>query len=375
MLRQMRNVFFLGVKELRSVMRDPFMITLIIFAFTIAIYTSATAMPETLQRAPIAVVDEDQSALSMRIIDAFYLPHFMPPALINAPEMEARMDAGIDTFALHIPAGFQRDILAGRQPTLQLNIDSTRMTQSFTGAAYIQNIVMLEIAEFLQRERMNMHTSVTLNERAYFNPELNQTWFGGIIEMIGNITMLSLILTGAALIREREHGTVEHLLAMPLKPIEIMAAKVWSMTLIVLLATGFSLHVIIRGLLAVPIEGSLSVFFLGTALLLFATTSLGIFLATVARSMPQLAMLVILVILPLELLSGGATPREAMPEFIQHMMLLAPTTHFVSLSQAVLFRGSGLSMVWPELLILALIGALLFSLSLLRFRRVLETLA
>jgi len=121
--------------------------------------------------------------------------------------------------------------------------------------------------------------------------------------------------------------------------------------------------------LRVPIEGSIALFLAGAALHLFATTSLGIFMATLARSMPQFGMLAVLILLPLQLLSGNATPRESMPQFIQIVMQAAPTTHFVSLSQAVLFRGAGLSVVWPQFLALAGIGAALFAFSLNRFRR------
>ena len=374
-MRAARNILHLGVKELRSLARDPIMLVLIFYAFTFAIYTSATAIPEILHKAPIAVIDEDRSTLSRRITDGFYPPYFLPPIMIAAAQMDARMDAGLDTFALHIPAGFQRDVLAGRSPALQLNVDATRMSQAFIGSGYVQAIVSGEVNTFVQGYRATPSMPVELALRARFNPELNDAWFGSIVELIGNITMLAIVLTGAALIREREHGTVEHLLAMPITPFEIMSAKVWAMMLVVLLASAFALQVMVRGILAVPIEGSLGLFLLGTTLHLFATTSMGIFLGTVARSMPQLGLLLFLVLLPLEMLSGGTTPRESMPEMVRTIMLAAPNTHFVSLSQAILFRGAGISVVWPQLLALVAIGGALFAFSLTRFRKTLGTMA
>ncbi|MDR9435400.1 MAG: ABC transporter permease [Thiohalophilus sp.] len=373
-MRAAHNILHLGIKELRSLARDPIMLVLIVYAFTFAIYTAATAIPEILHKAPIAVVDEDRSALSQRITDSFYPPYFLPPIMIDAAEMDTRMDAGLDTFALHIPAGFQRDVLAGHHPALQLNVDATRMSQAFIGTGYVQAIVSGEINTFVQDYRATPDMPVDLALRARFNPELNDAWFGAVVELIGNITMLAIVLTGAALIREREHGTVEHLLAMPVTPFEIMSAKVWAMMLVVLLASAFALQVLIRGILAVPIEGSLGLFLFGTALHLFATTSMGIFLGTVARSMPQLGLLLFLVLLPLEMLSGGTTPRESMPEIVRTIMLAAPNTHFVSLSQAILFRGAGLNVVWPQLLALIVIGGALFALSLARFRKTLGTM-
>jgi ABC-2 type transport system permease protein len=369
------NIFNLGVKELRSLARDPIMVALIVYAFTFSIYAAATAMPETLNRAAIGIVDEDRSPLSARIVDAFYPPYFLPPAMITQAEMDARMDSGTDTFALDIPPEFQRDLLAGRTPTIQLNVDATRMTQAFTGSGYIQTIISGEVLAFAQRYRAVAAAPVELVERMRFNAELNKSWFGAVMEVINSVTMLAIVLTGAALIREREHGTIEHLLVMPVTPFEIMTGKVWAMGLVVLVACAFSLAVVVQGLLAVPIEGSVALFLAGATLHLFATTSMGIFLGTIARSMPQFGLLLILVLLPLEMLSGGTTPRESMPAIVQFVMLAAPTTHFVMLAQAILYRGAGLAVVWPQFIALAVIGSALFAYALARFRRTIDAMA
>ena len=375
MRRRLSNIYRLGVKELWSLWRDPVMLVLIVFVFTFAVYTSASSMPETLNNAPIAIVDEDRSQLSQRIVGAFYPPQFTAPVMITQADVDPGMDAGIYTFALIIPPGFQRDVLGGRGAEIQLNTDATRMTQAFTGSGYIQQVVQGEVAEFVQRYRGGGAAPVDLELRARFNPALEKSWFGSLSQVINQITMLSIILAGAALIREREHGTVEHLLVMPVTPAEIMLAKIWSQGLVVLVASAMSLQVVVRWALGVPVVGSLALFFLGAALLLFATTSLGIFMATVARNMPQFGMLVMLVLLPLQMLSGGSTPRESMPGWLQDVMLAAPTTQFVQFGQAILFRGAGLEVVWVQLLAMALIGAALFSLSLARFRKTIGQMA
>ncbi len=365
---RLANIWNLGVKELRGLLRDPMLLVLIVYAFTFSIHTAAKAMPETLNKASIAIVDEDRSALSARIADAFYPPYFMPPEIISAAEMDARMDAGLDTFALDIPPDFQRDLLAGDVPQIQLNVDATRMTQAFTGMGYIQQIVNAEVNEYLDRHRSETELSVGLVLRARFNPQLDQMWFGAISNVIMSITMLGIVLTGAALIREREHGTVEHLLVMPVSASEIMISKLWSMGLVVLLASAFSIVVVVEGVLQVPIPGSLALFLFGTVLQLFAVTAMGIWLATMAGSMPQFGLLLVITFLPMQVLSGTLTPRDSMPDIIQYNMLAAPNTHFAILAQAVLFRGAGLAVVWPQLLALFGIGAVMFALALRRFR-------
>lgn len=366
------NILQLGLKELRGLLRDPMLLVLIAYSFTLSVYTAAKAMPETLNNAAIAIVDEDNSPLSARVTGAFYPPYFVRPTIITAAEMDQRMNAGLDTFALDIPPNFQRDLLAGRSPTIQLNVDATRMSQAFSGSGYVQSIVSSEISEFVQRYRGASSMPVELVLRARFNPELNKAWFGAVMNVINSITMLSIVLTGAALIREREHGTIEHLLVMPITPFEIMTGKVWSMGLVVLAASAFSLTFIVQGLLSVPIEGSILLFMAATILQLFATTSLGIFLATIAGSMPQFGLLLMMVLLPLQVLSGGTTPRESMPEIVQTIMLAAPNTHFIMSAQAILYRGAGLNVVWPQFIALFVIGAVLFRFSLSRFRKSLK---
>jgi ABC-2 type transport system permease protein len=369
------NIYRLGVKELWSLVRDPIMLVLIAYMFTVSIYVAATVMPETLHKASIAIVDEDDSPLSARIASTFYPPNFNPPAMIPMSGLDGGMDAGDYTFALDIPPDFQRDVLAGKSPAIQLNVDATRMTQAFTGSADIQQIVLGEVSKFVQRYHGSAAPPVALALRIRFNPNLEQSWFGALMEIINNVALLSIVLAGAALVREREHGTIEHLLAMPVTPAEIMLSKVWSMGLVVLLSVAIALLVMVQGVLRVPIEGSVPLFLAGAALCLFATTSMGIFMATLARSMPQFGMLAILILLPLQLLSGGSTPRESMPVFVQNIMLAAPTTHFVAAAQAILYRGAGLSVVWPQFLALVAIGAVLFALSLNRFRRTISQMA
>lgn len=372
---RLANIFNLGLKEFRSLSRDAVLMLLILYAFTAAIYQAASALPESLNRAAIGIVDEDGSALSARVAAAFYPPYFVTPTLITPAQMDAQMDDGAITFALDIPPNFQRDVLSGSRPAIQLNVDATRVSQAFVGAGYIQTIVAAEVAAFLAHYRAPSVQPVDLALRMRFNQNLNKAWFGSAVELINQVTLLSIVLTGAALIREREHGTIEHLLVMPVRPFEIMASKIWAMALVVVAATAASLFLVVQGALGVPLQGSIVLFLAGTLACTFATTSLGIVLATLARSMPQFALLTMLVIMPLEMLSGGMTPRESMPPIVQDIMLIAPTTHFVGLAQAVLFRGAGFETVWPQFLALAIIGTVLFVFALFRFRKAINEVA
>ena len=367
------NIYRLGVKELRILFRDPVLIALIVWTFSGGIYSIATSTSMELHNAPIAAVDEDQSQLSGRIIGAFYGPYFKKPKLISRDAVDPGMDGGKYTFVLDIPPDFERDLLAGRHPAIQIDVDATMVTQAFIGSGYIENIVSGEVKGFVQRYRGETILPIGLAIRTKFNPNRTSAWFGSVMEVINNITMLSMILTGAAVVREREHGTLEHLMVMPLTSFEIMLSKIWAMGLVVLTAAALSLYFMVQGVLGVPVAGSVTLFLFGAALHLFSTTSMGIFFGTIARSMPQLGLLMIMVILPLQMLSGGITPRESMPKIVQAIMELAPTTHFVSFAQAILYRGAGFQLIWPHFLAIIAIGFVFFMAALALFRKSINT--
>ena len=193
------------------------------------------------------------------------------------------------------------------------------------------------------------------------------------MQIINNLTILAIVLSGAAVIREREHGTLEHLLVMPVTSSEIMLAKIWANGLVIVLAAVLSLQFVVKGLLGVPVAGSIVLFALGSAVYLFAVTAMGITLSTVATTMPQFGLLSIPVFVVMNLLSGGTTPLESMPPALQNMVQVLPSTHFVKFAQAVLYRGAGVEIVWPQLLATAGIGAALFAFGLAEFRAVLAS--
>jgi ABC-2 type transport system permease protein len=367
-MKHLSNILRLGIKELYSLWQDTVLLILIAVMFTVAVHSAAKAMDRDLHNARIAIVDEDHSQLSSRIVTAFYPPYFNYARAISKDEIDPGLDSGRFTFVLDIPPEFEKDVLAGREPAIQVNIDATQMSQAYIGQNYIRAIVTGQVNEFVERQRRDVRPPIRLTVRVKFNPNLDGIWYGGIMEIINQVTMLSIILTGAAVIREREHGTLEHLLVMPLTPFEIMAAKVWANGLVVLVGAAMSLKFVVEGVLGMPIAGSVPLFLLGAMLHLFSTTSMGILLATVVRSMPQFGLLMILVVLPMYLLSGGVTPRESMPEAIQNIMLAAPTTHFTGLAQAILYRGAGFDIVWPQFAAIVSLGLVFFVVALLRFR-------
>lgn len=372
MRRWLGNVLRLGGKEIRGLLGDSVLVFFIVYAFSVDVYSVATGVQTDVGNASIAVVDDDRSQLSTRLADALLPPHFRPPAPIDRSQVDAAMDRGRYAFVLDIPAGFEADVLRGRQPALQLAIDATAMTQAGVGGGYVAAVIEREIAVFLAERGGGAPAPVRVSMRNAFNPNLEGRWFQAVAGLIEQITMMAILLVGAAVIREREHGTIEHLLVMPLRASEIAAAKLAASGLVILVATGLSLELVVRRVLAVPIEGSLALFLAGTALYLFAITSLGLLLSTLARSMPQFTLLAIPVFLILNMLSGATTPVQGMPEPLQAIVQASPTVHYVLLAQAILYRAADFEIVWPQMATLLGLGIVFLAVSLARFRTMLS---
>jgi len=369
--RHLANVYHLTIKELRSIRSDPIMLALVAYTFTIAVYATATGMKTEATNLSVAIVDEDHSDLSRRIADGLTPPTFKPAVEIAANEIDASMDSQRFLFVIEIPPKFEEDILAGRQASVQINVDATAVAQAFNGKMYIQNVIVNYVSQFVTGREGLMGVRVNFVISARFNPNLNSSWFNSVMQVINNLTMLAIILTGAALIREREQGTVEHLLVMPVVPAEIMFSKIFANGIVILIAAELSLFFVVRGWLKVPIAGSPLLFLAGSCFYVFTVAALGILLGTIASTMGQFGLLAIPVILVLMLLSGTMTPMESMPEWLQYLMnLISPTPHFVVFAQDVLYRGADFSIVWSEILAMAAIGSVYFGFALYRFRRV-----
>lgn len=374
-MQHFRHIFQLGIKELLSLFRDPVLLFLILYSFTFSVYTPSKSAVMDVVNASVAVVDEDHSEASRQIRDALLPPLFLPAVQIPFSDINRAMDEGEYTFIIDIPPRFQRDLTKGIAPTVEIITDATAMSQAGRGPSYIQKIIDHAVRPFWAGgEKPRERELVRLVTRARFNPNMQQGWFVAINQIINNISVLAIFLTGAAVLREREHGTIEHLLVMPLQPYELMFSKIWANGLVVVIAAMASLFVIVKGAIGVPVAGSIWLFLGGLIVYLFSVTALGIMLATMVRSMPQFGLLAFPVFIVMSLLSGGQTPLESMPIALQKFMQFVPSTHFVSFSQAVLFRNATPSMVWPDLAKMFLIGCAYVAFTLSRFRKMLAAI-
>ena len=337
------NILRLVVKELRSIRSDPTMLILVAYAFSISVNTVATGAVTEATNLSVGIVDEDGSDLSRGIAEGLVRPTFQPAVHIKASEIDTKMDKGELLFVVEIPSNFQANILAQRKTEVQINVDATAVAQAGNGASYLRTAIFNEVQNFISRRGEPLSDPINLVVRAKFNPNLKTAWFSAMTQVINQITLLTVILTGAALIREREQGTVEHLLVMPVVPAEIMLAKMLANGLVILVAAMFSLQFVVHLWIGAPIAGSIVLFLIGAALYALVVAALGILLGTLSTTMGQFGLLAMPVLMVTQLLSGSSTPMESMPIWLQYVMkTISPTPHFVAFAQAVLFRGADL---------------------------------
>ncbi len=368
-MRWLSNILWLALKEFRTLWRDATLLLLVIYAFGPGMYIESSGAGDMMNNAAVTFVDEDRSPLSRALQNALLPPRYLPPAEATADRIDPLMDWGETTFVVVIPPDFEADVLAGRAPSLQINIDATKTMAAAVGTGYLSATFNEEIRRYAAGKDVVDVFPVDLVLRRSFNPAGNDVWLRSVSALLDWLSILAIVLTGAALIREREHGTLEHLMVMPVTAIQIALAKITANALVVFVAFVFSLFIVVQGALDVPIAGSEALLLAGAGVYIFAAASIGVLLGILARSMAQFALLLMMMLMPMMLLSGGVTPIESQPVWLQPITWLLPSRHFMSFATSIAYRGAGFGIVWTEFLWTFLLGAAFLALSLVLFRR------
>jgi ABC-2 type transport system permease protein len=370
-----RRLFALTVKEFIQLMRDMILAVFIVYAFTADIYLAASGVSLQLKEAAMYVLDHDRSALSRELIHRFKAPDFRI-AGEGARESDAvrLLDTGEAMLFLTIPPEFQKDLVSGKKTAVQMQVDTTNSVLGFLASSYAAQITGtfgLETAARRLGFAGGMANAPVIRDdhRVWFNPNQNDAWFMGISELLTIVTLLAIVLPAAAMVREKERGTVEQLLVSPLSPFQIMFPKVVSMTAVILAGTLFSILFILQGFFHIPVKGSLTLFFAVTALYVFTTAGLGLLISTLARNLAQMGMMTIFIFIPMLFLSGAWTPPEAMPLWMKGFMAVSPLHHYIDIGFAIFLKGAGLPLLWRPILIMALTGSVIFAAGMMRFRR------
>lgn len=371
-----RRLVVMTRKELLQLLRDIPIVLLLVYSFTAGVYLTGNGIRSQLQNARLLVLDGDHSFSSRELIHKFQAPFFNLEGEIAEPREGLRaLDHGNAMAVLEIPPRFHEQLATGEPTAVQLLVDTTSAPQGLSAASYAARIVGRFGQESAQTrlggtEESSQHLPVVVSDhRVWYNPEQDDAWFESISMLLRQITLFAILLPAAAMVREKERGTVEQLLVSPLTPFQIMLPKLLAMTVVILCATAVSLFGVARPAFGVPVNGSVALFFGLTVLFVFTTACMGLAAATLTRNLAQVGLMALLVVAPMFLLSGLVAPIEAMPAWARHLMFLSPLRYFIEITHGILFKGVGLSVLWDLVLAMALLGVGLFGFSLWRFRR------
>jgi len=363
-------------KELLQLFRDIPLMAFLIYSFTLSVYVTGNGIQTQLKNAGLLVSDADRSVSSRELISRFHSPYFRFDGELTHPnEGFVRLDRGGSMMVLDIPTRFHEALVSGESTTVQLLVDTTNSPQGLSAAGYAARIVGQFSQELIMTRNGQTGSSsktvpmILSDHRVWFNQDQNETWFESISHLLRMITIFAVLLPAAALVREKERGTVEQLLVSPLTPAQIMLPKVVAMTLVILGATAVALFGVMLPVFGVPIRGSIALLFLLTALFIVATAGIGVFASTVTKNQAQVGMMTLLVVAPMLLLSGIFTPLETMPVWVRYLMALSPLRYFIEIATGILLKGIGLEMLWSQTLSMLALGVSLFGFGMWRFRR------
>lgn len=364
-------------KEFRQLFSDAAILFILLWGFTGAIFIAGRAVSMDLNNYPVVVLDLSRSDESRELIHRLRPPYFRVVGLAASDaELVAALDGGRAAVAVVIPPDFARAVKEG-QGRFQVIQDGTQSQMATLAGGHIARLAAEYGIDLLERragpaERALGHLpQVDARVRVAYNPNITSAWFSSLLEMLNMITMLSMLLTAAAMVREKEQGTLEQLLVSPLRPAELFLAKILPTLVMVLGLSLLALVGIVQGVFHTPLRGSLLLFYGVSVLYTFSVASLGLAVAVFARSLPQAAMMLFLILFPMLFLSGATTPPESMAPWMRYATLISPMRYYIDFGYQVLFKGNGLAYVWHDILGIVVLGSLMFGFAAWRFRRLL----
>ena len=372
----LRRLLGLIRKEFVQIFRDRALVLILIWAFTAAIYTGGHGRSMEVTQLPTAVYDLSRSPASREFLSHIRDPYFNFVAFLSREEeISKSLDSGAASIVVVIPPDFQRKIDGKGQAHIQVISDGTLAIQATVAMAYVASISADYSVSVLQSRigrsgiELVQYPRVDQRIRVKFNQNISSTWFTSLLELFNMFAMVSLLLTAANLVREKEHGTLEQLMVSPARPLEIFLAKIIPTVIIVLGLSVLSFLLVLRPAFDIPFRGSLLLFYSVAALYVFAMTSMGMAIAVVARNLAQAMMMMLLILQPMVLLSGAWAPPEAMSPWMRWISLVSPLRHFIDFGYGVILKGSGLAFVAKDIAAISLLGLGLFTFSLWWFRR------
>ncbi len=374
-----RKIFLLRVKaiarkEFIQLRRDRRMLFIAFMAPIIQLTLFGYAATLDVKSVPVVVCDMDQSMQSRAILNdltasGYFVIQEREPSI---RDVRKSIDENRAMVGIVIPEGLERDINGGRKAHIQTIIDGSNAIYATMVRSYLERIVTnraLELsADEMSKNGIKPFTPLDIQQRVWYNPTLKSRDFmvPGVFALV--LMIISTVLTSMAIVKEKERGTIEQLIVTPIKPIELIAGKLLPFAIISLIDITLVTMVAVFWF-QIPLHGSFILLFLLSALFMLTTLGLGLLISTVSKTQQQAMLISMLLIMPIILLSGVMSPIDNMPVAVQYFTLLIPLRYFIVIVRYIFMKGSGMSILWPDTLALAVFGVVLFLLSVSRFNK------
>lgn len=364
------RLFGLMRKELLQTLRDPVVLFLVLYLYTLDNINCTMALSFEVQHLPVGIIDQDRSVASRHLTQMVALSHAFRITRTSDRPGDARqwLERGEAGVVIVVPTGFEQRYQTGVRPQIQALFDGTYSNTAESAMHYIERIV-----DRFEQERPSSRAPTVTQARAiavprfWYNPDQSTKNFMMLSMIALGGMLVGAMLPAATIVREKEHGTIEQLLVTPIRVGELFIAKTLPALLLNLLALFPTL--LIAALLDVPIHGSLLTFFALTAVFQLSAVAFGVMVASITRTLQQALLLAFFGLVPLMFLSGTLTSIESMPPFMQMLSLASPLRYYMEIVQGVFLKGAGWAELWPQALVLLAIGMVLFTLSAAMFRR------
>ena len=367
MRKSIERIKQMVIKEFIQIFRDKRMKAIVFFVPVMQTLVFGYAVTTDVNNVPTAVYDLDQSSESRELMRRFSASGYFD-VKFNADstsQLQDALDRGTITLAFQINRGFSSDLKKHKPTAIQVLVDGTDSNTAMVAVDYVNRIVQkygrdLSGASVPQR--------LDVRSRAWYNPELKSKNYNvpGVIAMV--IMLTSLLLTSMAIVREREIGTMEQLMVTPLRPVELILGKTIPFALIAIFDV--VLVTIIASLtFHIPIRGSLLLLLFSTVIYLLSVLGIGLFISTIAKTLQQAMMATFLYYMPAVLLSGFMFPIENMPAVFQYVTYANPLRYFLVIIRGIFLKGNGITILWPQMTGLLVLGIAMVTVSSLRFRK------
>lgn len=373
-------------KEFRQAFRDPRMRSMLFIPPLVQLFIFGFAVNLDVDHATLAWMDGDRTYESRELLAAFQGSGRFEIVAEPADDLQVQqlLDSNKADLVVRVLPGFERDLARGRSTSVQVLINGTNSNTASIVSSYASSIITNFASEVMQTRNRELIAArqvpaavsfqvpqLKLQSRVWFNPDLrSRNYF--VPGIVVNIIMLvTLMLTAMAIVREKEIGTMEQLMVTPIRPIELMLGKTLPFAVVGLFDTAL---VVVAALLLfhVPFRGSAFLLFFCAILFLMTSLGAGLFISTISNTQQQAMMTTFLFFQPFFLLSGFAFPIRNMPDAVQYLTYLNPVRYFIEIVRGLFLKGSGVDVLWPQMVALAIFGVLILTLSSLRFRKRLD---